>query len=244
MKQLTLMGFATVAFSWGNVLVPASLISSQNNVQATQPNKLQYRPFSKRGQVKGSIPGGKRGACRDAVVQTGDKLVAIAPPDSIGASLSKTPTLWVYSPYTFPAEKFKQPIKGEFKVRQSSDAGGKVGESMIVDLPRKPGLVEVTITEPLKDGQSYSWSFSAKCGDASENPTVASKIEIAIDSKLIANSQSSSTQQKAASYAEKGYWYDALTLTLQAKPNVKSDIQSLLESGGLTELGSKLSNFN
>jgi hypothetical protein len=231
---------ATVGFSWGNALMPIATSSLNSTAQAASPKKPQYRPFSKRGQVTGAAPGGKRGTCKDAQVLPGDKLVAIAPSDSTGASLSTKPTIWIYSPYTFPANKFKQPIQGEFKVRASSEAGGQLGESVMVDLPMKPGLVKVPMTQAVKDGQSYDWSFTAKCGDASANPMTASRIQIANDAKLVSANQSLSQQQQSANYADKGYWYDALTLTLQAQPIVESDLENLLQSGGLKAIAEKL----
>ncbi len=231
---------ATIGFSLRNTLMPIALSNLNSTAQAASPKKLQYRPFSTRGQAPGSAPGGKRGTCSNAQVKSGDELMAIAPPESIGASLSTKPTIWIYSPYTFPAKKFKQPIQGEFKVRQSFEAGGQVGDSVMVDLPMKPGLFKIELTQPVKDGQSYDWSFTANCGDASANPMTASKIQIASDTKLVSANQSLSQQQQSANYADKGYWYDALTLTLQAQPIVNSDLESLLQSGGLDSLIEKL----
>ena len=244
MKKLVFVSLATVlatvGLSLGNTLMPIAISSLNSTAQAASPRKLQYRPFSKRGQVTGSAPGGKRGTCKDAQVAPGDKLMAIAPPDSLGASLSTTPTIWIYSPYTFPAKKFKQPIQGELKVRVSSAAGGQIGEAVMVDLPMKPGLVKVQMTQPVKDGQPYDWSFTAKCGDASANPMTASRIQIASDAKLVSANQSLPQPQQAANYADKGYWYDALTLTLQSKAIVDSDLESLLQSCGLNPLVEKL----
>ena len=119
-------------------------------------------------------------------------------------------------------------------------AGGQIGEAVMVDLPMKPGLVKVQMTQPVKDGQPYDWSFTAKCGDASANPMTASRIQIASDAKLVSVNQSLPLPQQAANYADKGYWYDALTLTLQSKAIVDSDLESLLQSGGLNPLVEKL----
>lgn len=232
MKNFITVSLVTLGFSFGNALIPSELSSLNSITQAASPKKPKYRPFSKRGQVTGTIPGGKRGTCQDARVQVGDKLMAIVPADSIGASLSTKPTIWIYSPYTFPVNQFKRPIQGELKVRTSSAAGGQIGEAVMVDLPVKPGLFKIQMTQPVEDGQSYDWSFTAKCGDASANPMTASKIQIERDAKLITANQSLPKSQQAVNYADKGYWYDALTLTLEAKPIVDGDLESLLQSGG------------
>jgi hypothetical protein len=220
------------------LLVP-SLQLKADAAEATQP-KYRKGTFPGRGQPGGTRPGGKRGICPDVQIQMSEKLAAIVPSGGTGGSLSKTPYIWIYSPYTFSPSKDKTPVYGELLVRSSPKAEGQVGNAVKVRLPIKPGLFKVQLTQPVEEKQEYSWSFTVKCGDSSNNPYVTSTIYIDRNDELVEANKSLSPRQQAIAYAEKGYWYDALSLLLQNKPMQKDDIQTFLESGGLANLVEKV----
>jgi Domain of Unknown Function (DUF928) len=242
MKKIFAVSISIISLT-GTSLIPPSLVPSlqleANAAETTQP-KYRKGVFSGKGGPGKTIPGGKRGICPDVQIQPGAQLTAIAPSDDIGGSLSKTPYILIYSPYTFSPSKYKQPVYGELLVRGSSEAGGQVGGAVKVSLPMKPGLVKVQLTQPVEKNRAYSWSFTVKCSDSSTNPYVASTIYISPDDNLVAANQSFSQRQQAIAYAENGYWYDALPLLLQNQPMQKDDIQVFLKSGGLANLVEKI----
>jgi hypothetical protein len=242
MKKIFAVSISVISLTGTSLLPPSLLPSLQFEANAAAPTQPKYRKgvFSGRGGPGKTTPGGKRGICPDVQIQPGEKLTAIAPSDGTGGSLSKTPDIWIYSPYTFSPTKYKQPVYGELLVRGSSEAGGQVGDAIKVSLPMKPGLVRVQLTQPVEEKREYSWSFTVKCRDSSTNPYIASTIYIDRNDKLVAANQSLSQRQQAIAYAENGYWYDALSLLIQNKPVQKDDIQVFLESGGLTDLGKKV----
>jgi Domain of Unknown Function (DUF928) len=103
----------------------------------------------------------------------------------------------------------------------------------------KPGLVKIQLTQPVEVKQLYTWTFTVKCGDPSSNPYVSSSIYIDPDNKTNASGQSLPQQKRVAFYAENGYWYDALTLAAESNSLPAEDIDSLLQSGELNNLGKK-----
>lgn len=154
-----------------------------------------------------------------------------------GYTTAAHPTLWFYMPYTK-----KQAIPANLTV-VDDDSLAIVISPMPVQLPSKAGIVAVRIpasAPALEVGKRYRWALTLNCtsGDKTidkiqvegvivrETPSAAAIAELATAKGV----------QKAAIYAENGFWHDALTLLAElrqkdfADPTLKSNWQSLLES--------------
>jgi hypothetical protein len=115
------------------------------------------------------------------------------------------------------------------------------------------GIMSVALPEnanipPLAVGDRYRWQVAVFCNPNSENGDlrVDGWVERQLpDAELTAALESASALDKAALYANQGYWFDAvdefwaLQLTAPENPEVLSQWQEFLDSVDLGELANQ-----
>ncbi len=148
------------------------------------------------------------------------------------------PTLWFYMPYTRT-----QAIPADLTVVDDKSFAIAI-PPIPVQLPNKPGIIAVRIppsAPALEIGKRYRWALTLNCASPSANTSDKMQVEGVIVREMpskaaIAELATAKGVQKAAIYAENGFWHDALTTLAElrqknvADPTLKSDWQSLLES--------------
>ncbi len=183
-------------------------------------------------------------ACSIPAEKTGEHLMAIVPndiipvdnadelpivPNDVGLTSLSKPSVWLYSPYnqregiraTLVLRKFSM-INGVVKDRQ-------IGREMPFNIPTTPGPFSIQVEEELQKGYVYKWVVTVKCDkDAAANPITGGFI--AFDQPI--QSGLTDEQEKLASAAEQGYWYDVLNILLASKTGgSQQQLDELLKSG-------------
>ena len=161
---------------------------------------------------------------------------AVVPESNYGLTVTNRPSFWVYLPKT-SAQKAILSIKEE---------GIKSHWQQPVDLTEKEGILRIQLSEnapALEIGKNYQWAVILVCGNRPNpnDPVVAAWIR-RIDQSIITQDVAtvSAELEKAAIYAQKGIWYDALDILIQAKKPSLHNWQDIwvqyLQSGGLEKL--------
>lgn len=158
-----------------------------------------------------------------------------------GVTLSERPTLWFYIPYKSSG------IASMELVLQDRDE--ETLQTIPVAIPETPGIVGVTLlsNKPgLEIGKDYNWFFKVR-GKCAED--VGAFVEgwitrTAADSTLTSQLKQLPRDRQAALLAEKGIWYDALTILAElhrSEPDHatgKADWNALLAETGMEPLAS------
>ena len=163
-------------------------------------------------------------------------LTAVVPDSNYGLTVANRPSFWVYFPKT-SAQKAILSIKEE---------GIKSHWQQPVNLTGEGGITRIKLSKnapALEIGKNYQWAVILVCGNRPNpnDPVVAAWIK-RIDRSTITQyiSPLSTELEKAAIYARRGIWYNALDILLQAKKPSLNNWQDLwvqyLQSGGLEEL--------
>lgn len=180
-------------------------------------------------------------------------LTALAPQYEIGSSqdklvwgmtASKHPTLWFYMPYTKNAVS-----QVSFELSLPSERNRIVYKTLI-KLPQQPGFIDVPLPQtipPLAINKFYKWELgvSPNCPTNSYVYVNGWIQRVNIDSGLSKKINQATPAQQAVLYAEKGFWYDALTILAQlhrTKPqdsSIAEDWTNLMNSVDLGELASE-----
>ncbi|NJP10234.1 MAG: DUF928 domain-containing protein [Leptolyngbyaceae cyanobacterium RU_5_1] len=147
-----------------------------------------------------------KGACPFTENQM--KLTALVPKTMNGPqTVSKYPTFWFYVPYTRSNN-----LSGVFVLQDEN--GKDIYRNDDVSLPEAPGVISVQIpatAAPLEMEKEYQWFFQVTCSNPT--PEVSGWIQRGvIDSTLMKQINAAQPLQRAALYAEQGFWYDALSV--------------------------------
>jgi hypothetical protein len=174
----------------------------------------------------GGSGGGTRGNCPTAIATRNTQLTPLIP-NQVGWSATSKPILWVYNPYSGTA-----PLSATVLLRDGKDSSRVPIAPITIPLPASPGIVKVPLTQPLESKRLYRWYFTVICNpqDSSENADVSGWVRwVAPSTSLQKQLTSASNRQKAALYAQNGYWYDVLELL--AKDTTAQDWAEFLKSG-------------
>ena len=127
-------------------------------------------------------------------------------------TVSEHPSFWLYVPYT-PAEAVS--------AQYSLQAGDIELHQMDVQLPGKPGIVEIALpptTPPLDMGTAYRWYFEVTCrqtdpSDDASLVTVTGTVQrIALSTALESDlAIAQSPLEIISAYAENQIWYETFT---------------------------------
>lgn len=239
------------------VLVAISFVCSSPLVQVQAQNEttsspLRYVPpvLPDRGLTSGRQRGAaSRGQCgaeqqpltalvpatKETLRQQKENLALNTYESVFGETISSSPTLWFFNPYTLTA---KLPL--EFVLE---DAGGNlVYKSTFTASGTKPGFVSFRFPPKvavLGVGKKYHWYFSINC-DADAPAYVHGWIQrVVLNPSLRSQVQKASARQRVAIYAKNGIWHEALSTSGQLRsanpqdPTLLRDWDSLLYSIGL-----------
>ncbi len=153
-----------------------------------------------------------------------------------GLTTSERSPLWFSIPYGRSSR-----VSLDFTLK---DAAGKTLYQTKLPLPEKPGIVSVRLpatVPPLAVGQMHHWILTSRPLSSLREPIEVTTLEGWIqrrqpDSQLIRELAKATPQQRAALYAQKGIWYDALTTLAelrQSRPadrSIQTDWATLLRS--------------
>ena len=163
-------------------------------------------------------------------------LTAVVPNSNYGLTVASRPTFWIYLPKTSARQAILS-IKEE---------GIKPHWQQSLSLTGEAGITGIKLSDDapaLEIGKNYQWAVILVC-DSRPNPNdpvVAAWIK-RVDESDLNNFQLSAKNslEKAAWYAQKGIWYDALDILGKAKKSSLDNWHDIwvkyLQSGGLDEI--------
>ena len=164
-------------------------------------------------------------------------IIPIVPKENYGLTLKERPTFWVYLPKT-SAQQIILSVREE---------GAKPHWQQSINLTNESGIIGIKLAEDapvLEVGKNYQWAVVLVCENRPNpnDPVVTSWIK-RIDKSSVDSSQIASSElKKAANYAEKGIWYDALDILITEKSSIdnwQNVWSEYLQSGGLTEIANE-----
>lgn len=228
-------------------ILPAIAISPSTQQQHSQPSP-QLALAQRRSRLRFKIPnispsrrlegGIARGNCG---VGAADKIhmKALLPDTKIGLTTTGKPTFFFQiSPTSVEEGKFiLLNAKGDTILYEKTFPLKKTGGVMNFTLPDDADALEV--------GREYTWELVVNCDpeDQRGNPRVQGSIKrLPASQQLASDLARASMRDRAAVYAEAGYWYDSLKTIADLRstnPNdstLISDWNDLLESAGLSKL--------
>lgn len=185
-------------------------------------------------------PGASRGnSCRADADEK--PITALSPDTNIGWTVGANPTFFFNNSQT-------DTQLAEFVLL---DKEGEVVYETMVELPDKPGVVSLDLSEgersspSLKQGERYQWYFALICNpnDRSRDVAIDGWIErVERNSSLAAKLQTAQPSERPAVYAEAGVWFDAINSLAQLRqanpndPRLVEDWETLLESVDLGKI--------
>jgi hypothetical protein len=228
-------------------ILPAIAISPSTQQQHSEPSPqsvLAQRRARLRFKVPGIRPsrrlegGAARGGCG---IDAADKIQmkALLPDTNIGLTTTGKPTFFFQISRTSVEE-------GKFLLLNAKD--DTIIYEQTFPLTKTGGVRSFTLpadAEALQPGKEYTWELVANCDpeDQRGNPRVQGSIKrIPPSQKLTSDLARASLRDRAAVYAEAGYWYDSLKTIADLRstnPNdstLINDWNDLLESAGLSKL--------
>lgn len=162
-----------------------------------------------------------------------------------GLTSAEHPRFWFYVPYESNSVRAI-----EFVLQDDRD---ETLYRTSVSIPSKVGIVGVQVpstANPLEPNRQYHWFFKVRAACDPNQPETLEYVEgwvqrQSLDAALRDRISQASPQQRAALYAEKGIWHDALTTLAQqrsANPNdgaIAKDWTDLLRAVGLENLANQ-----
>lgn len=148
---------------------------------------------------------GIRSRCSALASRTEQKLTALAPRLTRGATLSSHPTFLFYIPETVAQQV-------EFAL---SDPQQQVIYRQILPLTQTPGIITVRVpaeVAPLQSGQVYRWGLELVCDleDPAKNATVIGNVQ-RVDLPAVISPQASLAPQKQLTLQHiQGIWFDVI----------------------------------
>jgi hypothetical protein len=205
------------------IKIANSLILAQNPSRRKQPNppkpmqtkdSLPPNPPPQRVPINSGNPPPRNPPCEN--IQPG--ITALAPDQNVLIS-KENPTFWFYVPY-----------KPEMIASVSLLWQDEIGEAYSIEnlpKPSTPGIISVSLppqAPPLKEGKKYNFTLTLEvyCSDKPNATIEIDKIPLNVQIKNFSPAQAN-TVQKASIYAQKNYWFDALTEIAELKKNNPND---------------------
>ena len=165
------------------------------------------------------------------------KLIPIVPNGNFALTVSDRPNFWVYLP----------PTSAKQAILSIKEEGANPHWQQSVSLTGKTGIIGIPLSDDapaLEVGKNYQWAVILVCGNRPNpnDPVVASWIKRVHESQISQRrSVNYATElEKAADYAKRGIWYDALDILAAAKNSSVNNWQDIwvkyLQSGGLENI--------
>ncbi|MEW6492878.1 MAG: DUF928 domain-containing protein [Cyanobacteriota bacterium] len=225
-----LKGLATLSLT---LLLTVASGSFSPSVRAEKPRSDTGR----QGLPGRRVGGGTRGDC-----YLGEKtLTALIPQNNIGLTVSAHPTFFFYVPQSSNAQLVEFVLRDENDQLVYEKQLRTNGPSGIVSF----SLPEAIASEPLKVNQKYHWYFSMICNpqNRAHDVSVDGWVQrVEPTPTLTRELEAVTLPERAALYAEAGFWHDALTTLAQLRYSrpydwaLAAQWAQLLQSVGLDEL--------
>lgn len=202
-------------------------------------SRIRFR-LPPRGAPGGTIIGGVRGWSGEC----GSTPVALLPKETnLGLTTAAKPTVFMYVPPN-------SPTSGEFVLIDESK--NRLYQTTI-SLSNTPGVISVPIpaqvASSLQADKNYQWWFLMECSADgrfgqiaySQGWIVRSNPSATLSDRL----KTAKPDERAAIYAEAGYWYDTLATLAELRrlnpndANLTREWSDLLESVGLSSIADK-----
>lgn len=142
-------------------------------------------------------------------------LAALAPVSYLGKTVSSRPTLAWYTDYCAV-------VPVQLSVYEYDSANNRLNEQPILSqkLTAQPGISTFSLEErgiTLTPGKTYVWQVVADADSPAKSPWFRIPLQVSAPSAQLQEQlqQSSSVTKKVEIYAQAGFWYDALALTLK-----------------------------
>lgn len=194
--------------SLGTIAPP---VSAQSRSRSQPTPSGPGRPPNRRG-------GGDRGNCYTLQAQANQQLTALVPNDGETRSLSPTPTLWFYIPYTATSAASLTPISVRFSLR---DARGRRAlfdgvpfEPIVMPLSGTPGIIGIRLPKALEPEKEYRWYLTMICDATEDGPSVDGWLRSVAPRTDLERQlqQAASLQERLRLYHKANIWADRLTL--------------------------------
>ncbi|MEC4812009.1 MAG: DUF928 domain-containing protein [Scytonema sp. PMC 1069.18] len=236
---------------------PKQNSSKQSQSHPFIASSVQFNrpPLSPRGAPGNRKGGGTRDGHNCSALKIKERLIALVPTIESeqaishvwGLTVEASPTLWFYVPY------LPNDIKvGELELWDETDREPRNYQQIYqgtFTVTGTPGAIGLSLpsTVKLELGKNYHWylSLNINCNGENESVNVNGWIQrVKFNNTFLAQPQLAE-RDRVILYAQKGIWYDALTLLAQLRrhhPNTKilvSDWQKLLKDVGLEEFANK-----
>jgi hypothetical protein len=240
---LALSSLMLVFLNYDLVLARVPETVERNKIATSSPRKkIQYK--SPKPPNRGAP--GKRGeaSSRTPCFQNDLPFTALVP----SMTLEGKENVWGLTSMQQPTFLFYLPFAPTCSVARFilQDDKGKMIYQTSVEVPEKPGIVEVKLPSniALQDQAIYQWFFRVR---VTEKPRTVADIyflngwiqKTSLKPEIIQRIESSSPQEKSYLYAENQIWYDALSELAQLRAvqgkdeTILEDWKSLLEAVGL-----------
>lgn len=213
------------------------------------PEVFYQNPANSLGAPAGTTSTGRRGSGQQANCNSlkPGALTLLAPVDHPGVTASGRPTFFWY------LGKIPSAARVEFTLQEAEGPRPSVLIRKTIEKP-KAGINRLKMPADIPElipGQKYYWSVDLACNP--NQPMHDNNIFVetdfrraetnAVSPEVIAKLQAAESERdRAAVYAQAGYWYDALSNLLAAREQtpsnaaLKQSYLSLLEQVGLTEV--------
>ena len=245
---LTVLGFLLTSVAIANVDTtvlfrppPKEEQPESTEGAASRQNKECSQDFLPRQQESLGARGNASYADRAESETLRDRLnlTAVVPDSNYGLTVADRPNFWVYLPKT-SAQQAILSIKEE---------GVKPHWQQSVSLTGEAGIIGIKLSDDapgLEIGKNYQWAVILVCGSRPNpnDPVVAAWIKRVDESPVIDSQLPAQTMlEKAAWYAQKGIWYDALDILIEEKKSSSDNWHDIwvkyLQSGGLEEIANE-----
>jgi Domain of Unknown Function (DUF928) len=203
--------------------------------QSLPAKAVPFQPPA-REAPKRTTGGGSRdeGQCLKASSKSNASVSPLLPHTNSGLTIEARPTIFVYVPKTSAREAF-------FSLQ---DEGKNHHHQMSVKLPNRGGVIGIQLpynAPALQVGKNYKWSLVTICGQALEpdNPQVTGWVRRVTPDDSLSVLNSVNPLESVVRLAEKGVWYDTLSMLAQLRQerpkdsNLAQHWHELLTSVGL-----------
>jgi hypothetical protein len=205
----------------------------------TPPQSIRFIPnpsetdLSDRGRPPDrNDGGGTRGNCPVEQTSTNPNMIALVPNTEVGWSATESPTFWVYVPYSFTS-----PVSSKLSLRDKDGRPVPI-EPVEFTLSGTPGVVGLRLPKPLENERLYRWRFTIICDkkDESENPVVGGLVRwVEPNPSLMNQLQKAQPRERAALYAQNGFWYEAVTILAERHNTAPNDSQAATDWSNLLQ---------
>ncbi|MCU0536117.1 MAG: DUF928 domain-containing protein [Hydrococcus sp. Prado102] len=223
--------------SWLTIAIAVLLISiaPASALAQSHPKRIVYNPPDRKGTPPSGNQTGSRGNCPKTEIP----LLGLGGTSGYKLTISESPILWFYIPYTSDRAK-----SGEFELQSES---GKTVYQTVISLPNSPKIVPVRLDRTLQPNRQYRWYLAINCSSQPSVAGIASEEYVTGLIERILPATELERQLKMARsplerlhiYAQNGIWYDTLTELARlhlAQPTWELTWKDFLADAGLDRI--------